>query len=151
MGKWRKAVKAAFNLVKNCKALWKGVRPKCLKSIRCATTIVTQCLNKKACRVGAIKKIHQCAVREGMAAVKKACKGKKGKAKAKCSARKAARNPSRFTAAGALVLQFGARVIRSEVKRTCKGKAKCMKTANARITQIWRKVQREAKRVVRGH
>merc|ERR1711957_800787 len=76
MGKWRKAVKAAFNLVKNCKALWKGVRPKCLKSIRCATTIVTQCLNKKACRVGAIKKIHQCAVREGMAAVKKACKGK---------------------------------------------------------------------------
>merc|ERR1712166_25058 len=81
------------NLVKNCKALWKGVRPKCLKSIRCATTIVTQCLNKKACRVG---------------------------------------------------------VIRSEVKRTCKGKAKCMKTANARITQIWRKVQREAKRVVKG-
>merc|ERR1711957_496869 len=67
-------------LLKNCKALWKGVRPKCLKSI---------------------KKIHQCAVREGMAA-----------------ARKAARNLSRFTAAGALVLQFGARVIRSEVKRT---------------------------------
>merc|ERR1711957_622245 len=71
MGKWRKAVKAAFNLVKNCKALWKGVRPKCLKSIRCATTIVTQCLNKKACRVGAIKKIHQCAVREGMAPLKR--------------------------------------------------------------------------------
>merc|ERR1712166_1591921 len=123
----RKAVKAAFNLVKNCKALWKGVRPKCLKSIRCATTIVTQCLNKKACRVGAIKKIHQCAVREGMAAVKKACKGKKGKAKAKCSARKAARNLSRVTG--------------SEVKRTCKGKAKCMKTANARVNQIWKKVQ----------
>merc|ERR1711957_327405 len=99
---------------------------------------------------GANKKIHQCAVREGMAAVKKACKGKKGKKLAKCSARKAARNLSRFTAAGALVLQFGARVIGSEVKRTCKGKAKCMKTANDRITQIWKKVQREAKRVVKG-